>query len=241
MPSDFVAALSIFESTIWSYARHYSISGVIEPQDLYQDGLMELHKMLGMEQYQGLSEDTFSTYFKTRLASKFLKCIRHSTQKKRDWKSTVHFRNIEDLVDSKDSTDVEKLQIGCIKIDASQFDRLSQDPETELEHMQKIEEARQFIVDVKAGLDDEAQWLFDQMLIGDVPDEVKGEFKRVPSHASITVLGMIFGWDRARTWRIMQKVRRRAAYVIKRNMLSGSSMLWNEENTKNIINKTKRR
>lgn len=230
MPSDFIRKLKTLESTIWAYARHYEIHGVLEEEDLYQEGLIELDHMVNLEQYRDLPDKTFSSYFKTRLSNKYIKRIKHHTRAKRNWKNTVFFDNIERIIYDKDTVH------GRFPVaDTHMFNGTSVAPDIELENEQKEQEAKEFFSTVREGLDEEARWVFDQLMFGVVPDQIKGEFQRVPTHISTTVLGLIFAWDRQKAWRVLKRVRDRCETVIRQKLNSGDSVLWNEANTRNII------
>lgn len=222
MPVDFLTRLKYLELTIWSYARHYEIQGVLLAEDLYQEGLIELDDTQKL--YPDLPDEVFAQYFKTRMASRFRKHIRYHHQQRRDWQSTVLIYDIERFIESKQAEPVNQERFTAM--DSNYFEELAPSPEDEYERQKKIDEALQFIEEVKAGLDDEAQWAFEQLLSGEVPDQLKGEFQRVPGHCSITVIGLIFSWDRAYTWRVIKRIRRRAKVIISRKRLSGASLLW---------------
>jgi len=233
--SQFISRLSTLQNVIWYYARNYEIHGVLEADDLYQEGLMELNKMSQLDQYRDLPKSTFNTYFRTRFMSRLKNRVRHHTSKARDWRSTVFVDDMGNFVEEKEDPNVTK---AAVAINTAMFDYLSPSPADELEHQHKLREAEAFIDEVKAGLDPEAQWLFEQRLHGDVPEQLKGEFKRIPGHASVTVLGMIFGWGRGKTWRVLNRVRRRAAAVIQKKVSSGSSNLWSNTTTKRVVRKS---
>lgn len=220
---DFLTRLKTLELTIWSYARHYEIRGVLLAEDLYQEGLIELDETAKL--YPDLDHDVFVSYFKVRMASRFKKQIRYHMAQCRDCNNTVVIWDLERFLEVKqglaiagDRTDLDYCQL--------LHDELEPSPEDALERKLREAETERFIAEVKAGLDDEAQWAFDQLLSGEVPEQLHGEFKRVPGHVSVTVIGLIFGWDRAYAYRVIQRVRRRVKALISQKRLSGTSLLW---------------
>jgi hypothetical protein len=102
-------------------------------------------------------------------------------------------------------------------------------PEELVCQQQLQQEASQFIRDMQETLDDEASWVFGELLQGEVPEQVKSEFRRVPQHMSVKVLSLIFGWSRSYTWRVLDRVRKQAKVLIERYQSAGSYMLWSEE------------
>lgn len=224
MPVDFLTRLKNLELTIWSYARHYEIQGVLLAEDLYQEGLIELDETAKL--YDDLPTEVFAQYFKVRMASRFRKLIRYHTQQRRDWQQTVLIYDLERFLETKQSHPVATTEYASIDYCYHLYEELEPSPDEIYEHQEKVAEAERFIEDVKRGLDDEAQWAFDIILNGEVPQQLHGEFKRVPGHASVTVIGLILGWDRTYTWRVLKRIRRRAKMIISRQRLSGTSLLW---------------
>lgn len=227
MPADFLSRLKKLELTVWTYARHYEIRGVLLADDLYQEGLIELDETSTL--YPDLHDEVFARYFKTRLISRYRKLIRYHTQQQRDWQNTVYIFDLERFLESKQGQPVGPIA-ETVDYCYHLFDQLEPSPEETYERQQEISEAERFIQEVKEGLDEEAQWAFDQLLCGEVPEQLKAEFKRVPGHSSVTVIGLIFGWDRAYTWRIIKRIRARAKLVISRYKISGTTLLWSEPN-----------
>lgn len=224
MPADFLSRLKSLELTIWSYAKYYEIQGVLLAEDLYQEGLMELDETNKL--YPDLPTEVFAQYFKTRLASRFRKLIRYHNQQRRDWQHTILVYDLERFIEGKQGNLVWAEYASVNRSFGHLLDNLEPSPEEVYEQRQKIAEAEEFIQDVKDGLDDEARWVFDQLLTGEVPEQLKAEFKRVPGHASVTVISLIFGWDRCYTARVIQRIRRRARQIISRQRLAGTSLLW---------------
>jgi hypothetical protein len=193
---------------------------------LYQEGLIELDETVKL--YPDFQDEIFSRYYKTRLISRLRNLSRYHTQQSRDWQNTVLIYDLDQFIDSKEQSSLLDADYKRSSCWGSLLEDLQPSPEEEYQQKQRQAEAEKFIQEVKDGLDDEAQWVFDELLYGIVPEQLKAEFKRVPSHMSITVLGLIFGWDRAYTWRVVKRVRRRAKVVISRYRLSGNYLLWSD-------------
>ncbi len=62
----FKTALLEYEGLIWSAARRYHIPGLLDPEDLYQEGCIILAEMLRDGTFEAESID-FQKMFKTKL------------------------------------------------------------------------------------------------------------------------------------------------------------------------------
>jgi hypothetical protein len=142
----------------------------------------------------------------------------------RAWKQTI-IEDIESLLESPDFQQASPLP-------SSVFNHIECDsyPSPEDEYTERVTEveADEFIDDVRSGLDKEAQWVLNQLLSEDIPDQVKLVFKRNPSRVSASVIGMIFGWDRSYSRRVIDRVKKRVRLVIQSYRLSDSTVLWSE-------------
>jgi DNA-directed RNA polymerase specialized sigma24 family protein len=218
----FVDRLRRVEPLLWSYATHYSIPGVLPPEDLYQEGLIELDRYA--TEWPDLDDAAFLQKLRRRLSSVMIDHVRHHNRTCRDWKQTL-IEDTESLLDAE--TSLEKF--AYLPHDVLQsLEDFHPSPEDEYERKRREREAECFIEDVRSGLDKEAQWVFQEILHGEVPEQIKGEFERVPTHLSEQVIGLIFGWDRSYSRRVLQRVRKRARLVIQRYRLSGQTLLWSQ-------------
>lgn len=234
MSSDFLFRYSTLEPVIWSCAKSYEIEGVLSTEDLYQEGLIELNKTISLDFYKNLPRDQFSSYFRVRLSSKFRRLLAYHTRKKRDWRSTVSLETNSHSTRSTYSSDSDAFDYDYDVSQVEGDDKRT--PETELEDKQKEKELDEFIEAVRCALDTEAREVFDCIWKGEIPDDIKDQYIRVPDHMSVTVIAKIFGWNREKAWCVINRIRRLAILEVKRRVRS-NSLLWNKENTKSIINK----
>lgn len=218
----FLNRLRQVESLIWSYAKHYEIAGVLPAEDLYQEGLIELVKY--SDEFPDLEDNIFVQRLRRRLACVMVDHIRHHSYRCRDWKQTI-IEDTESLLECEAALETAP----HLPYDVFQsLEDFYPSPEDEYERKLLEREAETFIEEVRRGLDKEAQWVFQEILQGQVPDQIKCEFERVPSHLSERVIGLIFGWDRSYARRVIHRVKKRVKLVIQHYRLSQDTMLWSE-------------
>ncbi len=201
----FTRKLKEYESLIRYASRRYQIRGVLDPDDLYQEGLLILDKMLrpGVHDYEHeFDPDSvdFRKMFKTELWHGLWKVLQKCKAQKRDWKKIVH----------KDYSQLEKNasrsgrcgaptddQVGLDLVgslsdasyvggssDRSLSDKLAGDvfshglnPEQQLEAREYIEDLDEFIDTLICRLDDEARVVLSELLYPRDWDEIPDDCK----------------------------------------------------------------
>lgn len=195
----FLQKLREFEGLIRYASRRYHIPGVLDPDDLYQEGLLILDKMLCDDYAYVLDPDSidFKKMFKTELWHGLWKVLQKCKTQKRDWKKLIgkDFSQLERSASS--SKRGARLEDKRIPLNFDQGDQSFNDttfrstwnrtleeaissglnPEQFLELQEKISEVDNLLDILIERLDDEARIVLIELLHPRSWDEIPTEYK----------------------------------------------------------------
>lgn len=204
----FIRKLQEWEGLIKFASRRYSVPGVLDPEDLYQESLIILDNMFRKYDFEPDSDD-FRKMFKTELWHGLWHVLQRTKASKRDWKRLV----------PKDYSDMEN-ESTCGDRDVAPGHVMSTD-NPELAYAEKeAHEAVDKLIDLLVErLDDEAKVILNEMLHPRSWDDIPEEFKftgreevywRTPKHIPQHTIAEVLGWPLIRVRRAAKRVRRQA-------------------------------
>lgn len=205
--STFLKKLREYERLMKFASYRYSVPG-LDPDDMYQEALLILDKMLRKYDFDPDSSD-FRKMFKTELWHGLWNVMHRYKVSKRSWKKVVHF-DYHDL-DTKGPLD-SRVSIEAVSSNST--------PETHVIASQANKEIEKFIQTLTERLDDDAQRVLAEILNPKSWDEIPEEFKenqfgddywrtpkkKVPLH----VIAYMLDWSHIRVRRAMRRIRREA-------------------------------
>lgn len=207
-----IKKLKTFEKLIWFAAKRFSIPGVLQPDDLYQEGLIALEETLA-ESLDHPDSAEFSRTFKSRLFHKILHILRRHKTASRDWRLEVR-----DVLNASEDGTLTSI-----------FDTIPADDNSNPEYIVSNNQLSEFVIDLRRELKkesvkgsifgnsyDDALEVLDIVINYDpmtVPEEVVLTYERVPGHLSSAMISEITGWDIMKVRRALSKLRKEAAKI----------------------------
>lgn len=212
----FLRKLKEFEGLLRFAAQRYSINGVVEPDDLYQEGCVLLDTMIRNGVFEPDSED-FRKMFKTRLWHELWRFPRAAKSQKRDYRKNLSFDvspTLQDLMTE---------QVDCTQSDPGTFDpekalgTETTSPEiTVLVHEESVRTSK-FLDELRSRLDADACRVFQELVSPrtweDIPQQYRetvwgdGYF-RLPRRIPHRVLADTFDWPMSRFRHALRRIRR---------------------------------
>ncbi len=225
----FLRKLKEYEGLIRYASQRYRVPGVLEAEDLFQEGLCILNEMFGKYSFEPDSVD-FRKMFKTELWHGLWKVLQKHKTQKRDWKRKLNadFSDLERIIsnDFRGARDLSTSYVGHVgqdKIFKPDAFQSTGDPEQDLILQQQQDIIEGFVDALIEKLDDDARIVLHELLYPrdweDIPDEFKitGEWsdiywrrpKKVPQH----VVAKLLGWPLIKVRRAIKRIRREAVAV----------------------------
>ena len=211
----FVQKLKEHESLIRYAAKRYRIQGVVEPEDLYQEGLMILHQMIDKYDFDPYSDD-FRKMFKTELWHGLWKMLRHSKATKRDHRATVVHDFQEPDYDEHGNHEHSKPRLNAALASPDS------QPDEAVSDQQHAARTVVFLHRLRASLDSEARDVLDYVLNpptwDDVPPALRvtkegDEYWKLPSRIPQHVTAFMLGIPIIRFRRALKRIRKKAALI----------------------------
>lgn len=210
-PEEFLRKLQDFDRLIRFAARRYKIPGVLDADDLYQEGLIILNMMFSKYDFSPDSDD-FRKLFKTELWHGLYKVLQRHKQSKRDFRKLVN----QDYSIYEQATD-EELAAG------SDIIPLAASPESQFFSREDQTQVREFIEKLSERLDSETRIILSELLYprewSDIPPEFhcnsttdsywRRPKKIIPRHVIADMLGI----PRIRMRRAVNRIRVLATQV----------------------------
>lgn len=219
--STFLRKLREFDTLIKFASRRYRIPGVLDPEDLYQEGLMILDSVfrdieIGKYSFDPDSPD-FRKVFKTELWHGLWKVLQHHKAQKRDFKRTLP----GDISETEDYL-ADEFELPDFLISPS--------PEARVLRGEEKRKAEDFLHQLSLCLDEEENQLLTELTKQRKWDEIPEEHlrntmgdkywrvqkKRVPQN----VIANILGWSVIRVRRTIKRIRRQAMVLAKEKGVS---------------------
>lgn len=205
----FLRKVEEWEGLIRFASHRYRIPGVLEPDDLYQEGLMILDDMFRKYDFEPDSDD-FRKMFKTELWHGLWHVLQKYKTIKRDWRK----------VTPKDFADIER-DLASGEADGLPLDRVTCTftPEEAYEIKESTENTERFIEMLVDRLDDEARVVLSELIYPRTWDEIPDKYKctgndevywRVPKKVPQHVLADLLGWPLIRVRRAITRIRKHA-------------------------------
>lgn len=200
-----------FDKLLWFAAKRFAISGVLLPEDLYQEGLIALDESLEEDWQHHPDTKEFERSFKSRLFHRMSHCLRWYKQDCRDWRKEVHevINNFED--EDEGSSLLERVE-----------QNMFPSPDTSCE----IRDLYHFLESVRDRLDDisingslwnnsadDALEILDLIMDPIIPDNICQMYERVPGHLSNALLAEVTGWDIMKVRRAIKRLREIASDI----------------------------
>lgn len=236
----FLQKLQEFESLIRYASNRYHIPGVLDPEDLYQEGLLILDKVVTDElanewvlasrrsgariHVDKLADRTadFRKMFKTELWHGLWHVLQKFKTKKRDWRKLEQndFSDINRSVSEDYPWDRSLTRSASVK--AEDISSVGLDPEQIVELAEKLQEVDSFLDILINRLDDEARVVLHELLYPRSWDEIPkvlrtngydDEYWRVPKKIPQHVLARMLGWSLIRVRRAISRIRKQATVV----------------------------
>lgn len=208
--AEFQQKLKEFNKLIRFASYRYRIPGVLDSEDLYQEGLLILSTMFTKYDFDSSSLD-FRKMFKTELWHGLNKIMQKQKQKKRDYRKKANYDYSYHTLASDDEKNAVDSNVAASS------------PEENATCNEDANEAVDFVMRVRERLDREGQLVLDELMNPREWDDVPEEFRRepwggvywreprngVPRHIIADMLGI----PRIRLKRTVKKVRKVAAEV----------------------------
>lgn len=193
-----------YNRLIWYAARRYRIQGVLDPEDLYQEGLIILDKMFREYDFHPDSPD-FRKMFKTELWHGLHHVLQRHKAEKRDHRNTVLGEDVSELIESSEG---------------DMWDRpRPETPEQKIFAGLEIERVDEFIETLYQQLDWEAQVVLREIINPrsweEIPESCRTtkndepvwrKFKQIPQH----VIANILDWPLIAVRRAIKRIRKTA-------------------------------
>jgi len=232
---EYLRKLREFDRLIRYAAFRYRIPGVLDSEDLYQEGLIILDKMFRKYNFHPDSDD-FRKMFKTELWHGLWHVLQKYKQSKRDWRRVLN----KDLSTLELASDEES---GNLHSDA--LHAFASSPEDHVRETQTNESLSLFLDTLVARLDDEARVVLSELLYprswSEIPEESKKNSsddiywrcpkKRIPRH----ILASILGFPKIRVRRAIKRIRSAALEVsteLGTDLVSKAGLRWLESRKK---------
>lgn len=212
----FLKKVKEYDSLIRYAAKRYKISGVVDPDDLYQEGLFILDECVRKSSFEPDSSD-FRKMFKTKLWHGLGKAIHKRKAKKRTWKKILNedFSQLERLV-SRSHDYSSSSELGASVED---FYSAKLNPEQSLELREEVNEVDKFLELLVDRLDDDARIVLYELLYprewSDIPEDCIAnafgdEYWRVPKKIPKAVIARAMDWPLTKFRRAVSRVRKQS-------------------------------
>lgn len=217
----FLDKLQEYEGLIRFASKRYQIPGILDCEDLYQEGCMILNKMLQDDYAYPLdpySRD-FRKMFKTELWHRLGHCTHKQKARKRDYRK-VAFKDFGDIDPTPVNDSSARDTFTNEELDSFSSGLSPEELYEAIEHQCDVEE---FLDNLIESLDDEAQIVLSELLFPtpweEIPDscKLKSDFtvrvrnpkKKIPQ----SVLAEMLDWPLVRVRRAITRIRRTAIII----------------------------
>lgn len=206
---EFMDKLKEFDSLIRYAAHRCRIPGVLDPEDLYQEGLLILDRMFHDDYEYYLETDVdFRKMFKTELWHGLIKIINKHKAKRRDFKKVLN----EDYIDIERK--VQMREEGAPAVEAFQG---NYDPEQAFFVKEEADQVELFMDKLVERLDDDANVVLQELMYPtdweDIPEVFKwtatdGVYERMPKRVPLHIIAELLGWPHIKVRRAVKRIRK---------------------------------